>query len=270
MRKWVLSFCLVFSIFSYGQYDSALNNYTVDSGYFTSFDHTKIYYEKRGTGEPVVLIHGFIQNGESWKRLSILSELLKNGFEVITLDIRCNGRSDRKLNESAYAGDAEARDIIGLSRYLHLGKYDIIGYSRGSIIAARLLIKDRKVKKAVLGGMGTGFTNPQWPRRIMFYEALMGKPTKELEGAMKYVRQQGLDTLQLAYMQKYQPSTSPDELSKIKKQVLVICGDKDEDNGSAAALAKMIHSSVLVIVPGDHGSAPRSKEFSEAVVSFLK
>ena len=118
--------------------------------------------------------------------------------------------------------------------------------------------------------MGTGFTNPQWPRRIQFYEAFSGHPVPSLQPMMANVRKMGLDTLELAYMQKQQPSASPDELSKIRKKVLVICGDHDEDNGSAKDLAKMIHSSILVIVPGDHGGASRTNEFAEAVTSFLK
>ncbi|HEV7620606.1 MAG TPA: alpha/beta hydrolase, partial [Flavisolibacter sp.] len=151
-----------------------------------------------------------------------------------------------------------------------IGRYDIVGYSRGSIITARVLLLDKKVRKAVIGGMGTGFTNPSWPRRIMFYEAFSGKPAKELKPMMANVRKMGLDTMELAFMQKQQPSTSPDELSRIKRKVLVICGDHDEDNGSAKDLAKMIHSSILITVPGDHGSASKTKEFSEAVISFLR
>ena len=41
------------------------------SRYFTSFDGVKIYYEVRGTGKPVVLIHGFIVNGQSWKHTAV-------------------------------------------------------------------------------------------------------------------------------------------------------------------------------------------------------
>ena len=252
------------------QIDSTIYKYKSDSGYFKSFDNTSIYYESRGVGFPVVLVHGFLNTADNWKRTALLPELLKNGFHVILLDLRGNGRSDKLHSEAGYANDAEAKDIIALTRYLKLGRYDIIGYSRGSIITTRVVLLDKKVNRAVIGGMGTGFTNPQWPRRIQFSEAFMGNPTPQLQPMMANVRKMGLDTLELAYMQKQQPSATPDELSKIRKKVLVICGDHDEDNGSAKDLVKMIHSSILVIVPGDHGGASRTKEFSEAVISFLK
>lgn len=270
MFRLIILLLLFSSIHSYAQIDSSIYKFKCDSGYFQSFDNTSIYFESRGEGFPVILVHGFLNTADNWKRTTLLPELLKSGYRVILLDLRGNGRSGKLHNESGYANDAEARDIIGLSRHLQLGRYDIIGYSRGAIITARVVLIDKKVNKAVIGGMGTGFTDPEWPRRIQFYEAFMGKPTRQLQPMMANVRKMGLDTLELAYMQKQQPSASPDELSKIRKKVLVICGDHDDDNGSAHDLAKMIHSSILVIVPGDHGGAVRTKEFSEAVLSFLK
>jgi hypothetical protein len=61
---------------------------------------------------------------------------------------------------------------------------------------------DSRIKKAVLGGMGADFTDPEWPRRKMFYRALMGESVPELEGAVKRVKENGLDQLALAYLQK--------------------------------------------------------------------
>src|SRR3979411_2286396 len=78
------------------------------SGFFISFDGIKIYYEVKGNGKPVLLVHGFIVNGESWKKTSLYDDLLKGGFKVITLDLRGNGKSDKPHNPEAYAKDAEA------------------------------------------------------------------------------------------------------------------------------------------------------------------
>ena len=264
----LLAFFLIAS-FTFAQ-TNTMTPAKTDSGYYASFDGTKIYYETRGAGRPVLLVHGFIVNSSTWKNTALLQDLVSNGFQVITLDLRGNGRSDKPKNESGYANDAEAKDIMGLADHLHLNTYDVVGYSRGSIITARLLVLDKRVHKAVLGGMGTGFTDPQWPRRILFYEALSGKPVKELEGAINYVRQQGLDTLALAYMQKYQPSTSLAELAAVRQPVLVISGDQDTDNGSAGELAKMFRFAKTATVPGDHNHTAGTKAFSEKVLAFLK
>jgi len=248
---------------------SQQKNLSDTSGFFTSFDGIKIYYEVRGNGKPVLLVHGFIVNGESWKKTSLYDDLLKAGFKVITLDLRGNGKSDKPHDPEAYAKDAEARDIMGLMQMLGIDQYSVVGYSRGSIITARLLVLDKRIAKAVMGGIGIDFTNPEWPRRIMFYKALSGEPVKELEAMVKRVKESGLDQQALACMQKEQPSTSQKELGAVQQPVLIICGDKDEDNGSSQDLVKLIPKGIHATVPGDHGSASRTKEFSEKVIAFV-
>jgi pimeloyl-ACP methyl ester carboxylesterase len=239
------------------------------SEYYASSDSTKIYFEVIGTGKPVVLIHGFSSSGDSWKQSLLYNDLIRAGYKVITMDLRGNGQSDKPHVPEAYEKDAEAKDIIGIMNKLAVEQYDVIGYSRGAIIASRLLILDQRVNKTVLGGMGADFMNPQWPRRIMFYEALMGKDVKELEGMVKRIKDTGLDQLALAYTQKAQPSTSKEEFSTVNKPVLVISGIDDHDNGSSKDLAGYIANSVYVNVPGGHGGTARTHDFSAAVMNFL-
>ena len=252
------------------QTDSLSAKFPVYSNYFSSFDGTKIYYETRGAGKPVLLVHGFISTSTSWKRGRLYYDLLNAGYKVIILDMRGNGKSDKPHDSTAYDNDAEAKDIMLLMHRLKIKQYSAVGYSRGSIITARLLVLDKSVVNAVMGGMGTDFTNPNWPRRIMFYHAMMGDSIPELKGAVDYVKQQHLDQLALAYLQRSQPSTSKEILSKIKIPVLVVCGEKDSDNGSAADLAKLLANAEYATVPGDHNHASATSEFSNAVVKFFK
>jgi pimeloyl-ACP methyl ester carboxylesterase len=243
---------------------------TVATGnHFTSVDGVKIYYETKGTGEPVLLVHGFTNTSENWKKSVLYNELVKQGFQVILIDLRGNGRSARPHTPQSYENDSEAKDIMQLMDVLKIKRYSVVGYSRGAIITARLLVFDSRVSNVVLGGMGADFTNPEWPRRKMFYRALMGESVPELDGFMKYVKNSGFDPLELAYMQHGQPSTSPEELGKVNRPVMVICGTEDEDNGSAKTLAEMIPSSTYTRVPGDHNSTASTKPFSEEVVRFL-
>jgi pimeloyl-ACP methyl ester carboxylesterase len=267
MKKYLfLHVLLLASLQSFGQADAAY-----PGNWFTSHDGTKIYYEVHGEGKPVILIHGFIVNSESWKTKAVFTELLKNGYQVILPDLRGNGKSDKPHDPQAYLNDAEAKDLMRLADTLKLQNYAAIGYSRGAIITSRLLILDPRVSKAVLGGMGDDFTNPNWPRRIMFYEVLAGiKTSSELEGLLKHIKDTGLDQQALALMQFGQPSTSKGELGKIKKPVLVICGTEDEDNGSSEKLAQLIPNSKYVRVPGVHNNAHQSEEFAREVVGFLK
>jgi len=261
MKSFLFSFFILLQVYARAQADSIQ--------YFNSFDGIKIAFQVRGEGEVVLLVHGFINNGESWKRSALYTDLLSAGYKVIILDQRGNGKSDKPHTPEAYANDAEAKDIMGLMKKLGIKKYNLVGYSRGSIISARLLVLDKHVKRAVLGGIGTGFTDPEWPRRKMFYRALMGDSVPELQAMVKNVQASGLDQLALAYLQKEQPSTSQQDLKKVKKPVLVLCGDKDADQQEARELASMLKHGNFGSTPGDHGSAVRTKEFSQQILAFL-
>lgn len=237
--------------------------------YFTSFDDTKIAYTDEGKGKPVLLIHGFINTRKNWDKSELKKELLAEGYRVIVPDLRGNGDSDKPQDDEAYAQDSEILDLMFLMAELKIPKYTAIGYSRGSILLARLMTKDRRLKKAVLGGMGIDFTNPLWKRRLMFRDAFFGKPNAETQGAVDYAKSVGADLKSLYLQQKYQPVTTQKQLGQIKIKVLVIAGAEDVDNGDPKALQNAIPKSKLKIVPGDHNNTYKSKAFAKAIIDFL-
>lgn len=261
---------ILFSVKSFAQQGASAAASAIDSGYYTSFDNTRIYFEKRGSGDPVLLLHGFMGNSGSWKRSELYKELLDQGYEVILIDLRGNGRSDHPHKEDAFANDAECRDITGLMDFLKIKSYDLVGYSRGSIIAARVLRNDPRVHKAVIGGMGAAFTDTSWKLPKELYESLIHSPAPEFEGMKNDVRKQKLDSISLAYMQKQQPFTSPEDLGKIKQSVLLIRGDVDSTNGSTPALQVLIPHSIYVTVAGNHNETSGTKPFADQVIAFLK
>jgi pimeloyl-ACP methyl ester carboxylesterase len=269
MKKPVLYFVFLILVFFISRMASAQKD--SQGQYYTSFDGTKIYYEVKGNGYPVVMIHGFTGTSQGWKSGILYDNLLKAGYKVILLDLRGNGLSDKPHTDIAYANDAEAKDIMGLLNFLNIKKYNIVGYSRGSIIASRLLVLDPRVNKTVMGGMGDAYTNPNWPRRIHAYRALMGdKNLHDVDDMMNYIHSQHFDEQALAMQQKYQPSTSKLELSKIKTPVLIIRGTEDKENGSETQLQHMIPGSKLTYVPGDHNTASKNNQFSAAVFFFFQ
>lgn len=147
----------------------------------------------------------------------------------------------------------------------------MVGYSRGSIITSRLMVLDKRINKAVMGGMGADYTNPEWPRRIHAYKALMGDTTiHDVDDMMVWIRKNKFDNLALAYQQKHQPSTSAKELAGVKIPVLLIDGADDTTNGDVTVLQKMIPGAKFVTVPGDHNSAGNTIQFSAAIIGFLK
>lgn len=237
--------------------------------YFTSFDDTKIAYTDEGEGRPVLLIHGFINTRKHWDKSELKKELLAKGYRVIVPDLRGNGDSDKPQDEEAYSQDSEVLDLMFLMVELKIRKYWAIGYSRGSILLARLMTKDRRVKKAVLGGMGIDFTNASWSRRILFRDAFNGKTNEETQGAVDYAKSIGADLRSLYLQQKYQPVTTKKQLAQIKIKVLVVAGDQDLDNGAPEKLHEVIPKSKLKIVPGGHNNTYKSFEFAQAILDFF-
>lgn len=244
---------------------------TTEGSFYTAFDGAKIYYEVKGEGYPVIMLHGFTGTAQGWKNGQLYADLLKLGYKVILLDMRGNGKSDKPHTDAGYNNDAEAKDVMGLITSLGIKKYDVIGYSRGSIITSRVMVLDKRVHKAVMGGMGADYTNPNWERRIHAWKALEGDTTlHDVDDMMIWINKNPFDKVALAMQQKHQPSTSPAELAKVKIPVLLIDGTEDKTNGDVADLQKLIPHSQMASVPGDHNSASKTIQFSNAVTTFLK
>jgi len=110
----------------------------------------KIYYEDHGSGQPVVLIHGYPLNSDSWERQE--PELLSAGYRVIRYDRRGFGKSSRPTTGFDY--DTFAADLNALLEQLDLGDVVLVGFSMGTGEVTRYLGKyvSTRVRKGVLFG----------------------------------------------------------------------------------------------------------------------
>jgi non-heme chloroperoxidase len=110
----------------------------------------EIHFEDHGTGEPVVLIHGYPLNGNSWERQE--RELLANGYRVISYDRRGFGRSSQPT--IGYDYDTFAADLNALLEHLDLSNIVLAGFSMGSGEVTRYLgsYGSERVRKAALLG----------------------------------------------------------------------------------------------------------------------
>ncbi|MFC3495961.1 alpha/beta fold hydrolase [Glycomyces rhizosphaerae] len=93
----------------------------------------ELYYEDQGSGQPVVLIHGYPLNGHSWERQT--RELLAAGYRVITYDRRGFGQSSKV--GSGYDYDTFAADLNQVLETLDLRDVTLVGFSMGTGELAR-------------------------------------------------------------------------------------------------------------------------------------
>src|SRR5215471_19854097 len=86
-----------------------------------------LYYEDHGSGQPVVLIHGYPLSGTSWEKQ--LPVLLSEGHRVITYDRRGFGKSSQPT--TGYNYDTFAADLHRVIAHLKLENFTLAGFSMG-------------------------------------------------------------------------------------------------------------------------------------------
>lgn len=118
------------------------------SGFIESSDSVKIYYERDGKGEPLVLIAG--GPGDSHTYFKPYFDQLTKTFTVVYFDARGRGRSTKPFNES-YSVDKDVEDLENLRRQLGYSKLRILGHSYGGIVAeSYALAYPEKVERLIL------------------------------------------------------------------------------------------------------------------------
>ena len=297
---------------------------------FTSFDGTRIAYLDEGEGPAVILLHGgFVdglgQFGEFTRILPLLEKrqamfrevfggdlplpnpplegrpglaraLLTAGARVILPDMRGFGASDKPREKVSYENSAMARDVVALIHHLRLNAVDVIGFSMGAGIAARLLIlQPPQIKSAILAGIGdyviedTPMDFPaSWPIPDSVPRPITVRVWAE-EGARileqgEIVRGHlasahliaawvsGADPKVLAAVIRgaIAPTLPAEELQRIDVPVVILNGKADAANQKIAGLLGAIPTARASECEGDHHSTPYQPTFQQAVVLFLE
>jgi non-heme chloroperoxidase len=111
----------------------------------------QIYYEDHGSGQPVVLIHGYPLDGHSWEKQARV--LLQAGYRVIAYDRRGFGRSSQPT--IGYDYDTFAGDLHALLEHLDLSGIVLGGFSMGTGEVTRYLGRygSGRVAKAAMFGV---------------------------------------------------------------------------------------------------------------------
>ena len=109
-----------------------------------------LYYEDHGSGQPVVLIHGYPLSSASWERQ--VPVLLDAGFRVVAYDRRGFGKSSQPT--TGYNYDTFAEDLHHLITHLKLKDVVLVGFSMGGGEVARYIGRhgSKNISKAVIVG----------------------------------------------------------------------------------------------------------------------
>ena len=116
--------------------------------------NVELYYEIRGRGTPLVLVHGFACGIRSWDpQVSALS----SAHRVITYDVRGHGISDAPRDAAAYSQATSIADLHALLRSLKIKRAIVGGLSMGGNIALNFtLAYPEMVEALIVADTGAG------------------------------------------------------------------------------------------------------------------
>jgi pimeloyl-ACP methyl ester carboxylesterase len=259
----------------------------------------KIRYVAEGKGEPVVLIHGWMGDSSMWGRdksgNTKLDTSAADGFQLIALDCRGHGKSDKPHDPEKY-GPEMAADVVRLLDHLKLEKAHLIGYSSGAFIAGKVAATHpERVLSVVYGGQAPvveGAKASDFSECEIFAKAVdegkdLGsyiisitpaskpKPTEEQARAIAKFLYDGKDVKAFAVAGRSfgKLEVTEEQLKKCKAPILFIHGGNESDHvkNRVAAVRKLLdRGEVKIVEGGDHMTTLTKPEFGSAIIEFLR
>ncbi|SNR25857.1 alpha/beta hydrolase [Paracoccus sediminis] len=266
----------------------------------TTNDGTDLHVRDWGQGRPVVLIHGWPLNADSWEYQAV--KLAEAGYRVVSYDRRGFGRSGQPWN--GYDYDRLADDLAHVMDSLDLEDVTLVGFSMGGGEVARYMsrhgggVSQAVFVSSVVPGMLKSDSNPDGITRDLLEQIQAGlrkdRPAflsdffKDFygQGLMSGVSQPILDwTLDMAMLASpratlecvtaFGTTDFSDDVSKINVPTLIVHGKSDKTvpiDATARRLARMLPNAQLLEYGGaPHGlTATHADQLVEDLLTFLR
>lgn len=254
---------------------------------FARVHGARLYYEMKGSGHPLVLIHGGQMDCRMWDPQF---DLFARRYTVIRYDVHGYGRSDVPAK-----GFSHAEDLFGLLDFLRVEKASIIGLSLGGRIAVDFALSHpESVETLVLVGPGLGgyrFTDQSgWAiveaardeglekAAEMWLEHPYMTPAMEVPAIREKIRQLTIENahtwLANPIFERYLKPPAIERLSDIRVPALIVVGDRDVDDIQKIAeiLRSGIAGSEKQVIPGAGHivNMEKPEEFNQVVLGFLE
>src|SRR5262245_18243970 len=249
----------------------------------------KIHYVVEGSGEPVLLIHGFtIDLERQWRTPGVIAALAKD-HKVIAYDDRGHGKSDKPHEPKQY-GLQMIEDAARLLDHLQIKRAHVVGYSMGATITNNLLtVHPDRVISATLGGAAAKLEGDNEPsfdeqfaediesgRGITRLAQFLTPPGRPLptEEQLKVVNAgfySRNDAKALAAVIRGLRDLNVAEAKAKANQVpvLALIGSLDPLTGRVEKMGtKLTGMSTVIIEGADHMNTPGRPEFAKELLGF--
>ncbi len=219
------------------------------------------FYEEKGSGAPLILLHG---NGENCGYFKAQIEAFSKYYHVFAIDTRGHGKTPR--GTAPFTIRQFADDLLSFMAAHGIEKGHLLGFSDGGNIAMVFAIcYPERVDKLILNGANlcAAGVRPATQIPIEIGYRIAKAFAKKSEEAARNAEMLGLMV--------NSPNVPAEDLKKIRAKTLVIAGTRDMIKTShTKMIADRIPDSVLRILPGDHFIAAKTPEaFNREVLEFL-
>lgn len=243
---------------------------------FSSHDGTKLAYEQDGDGFPVLLLHGFASHSYfNWVRPGIVDKLSARGYRPVTLDARGHGASDKPHDPAAYGNDNMAADASSLLDHLGIEACHFAGFSMGGRLGLSLLVREPRIRSAVLGAIGAHTLGLTGRDHDAVTEALVAADKNQIADPVArsfrdFADATRADREALAALRRAERTGPPSGLGEVHVPVLLLCARDDPIAGPPEPVASLIPGAQMVTVEGTHLNVVNNPEFQEALVGFFE
>jgi non-heme chloroperoxidase len=215
-------------------------------------DEISLFYKDMGTGKPVVFVHGWCINCDSWEY--IMDSITESGYRCIAYDQRGCGRSDQSW--TGYDYKSLAADLDVLLNTLALNEVTLVGHSLGGGVIAQYLADygEERIKSAVIisttiPGMMKNDDNPEgldialyemavefmkkdrasytYGLAENFFNLKESNVSKEMVDWSLAITMQASSRAAVEMLNTALNSSQVEELKKINTPFLILHGDKD-------------------------------------------
>ena len=245
-------------------------------------DKVTISYEIYGSGKPIVLLHGgAVDFNYNYLQTGWVQTLTDNGFQVIGINFRGYGESDKSNDPSFYGTTNFSNDVVNLIKHLKFSKVYLIGYSMGTLIALDLLYKyPEYFSKAILMATGNGLIGvppfilenllPGFAK-VFSFDSFPSHLPKHISAYWNFINEIGLDKESMIALSlaKY-PSLTAENASKIEVPTLIISGELDLVLGKGEKTAKALPNGEYLEIKGsNHFELATEKKVHQSAIEFL-
>jgi pimeloyl-ACP methyl ester carboxylesterase len=240
----------------------------------------RIHYQVEGDGPPLVFQHGFGDSLESRYELGYV-DALKDDCQLILIDARGHGTSDKPHEPEAYSFQNVTADVVAVLDDLTVSKTHYFGFSMGGKNGFALAAyAPERLHSLIVLGIGAS-AQDHAPLDHWIASLRQGPEAVpsiwEMDAPISPTLRQrllsnDLEALMAQRMQRKDPQGFDDILQTLPIPCLLMVGEADAAYGRVKACSRLISNATFVSFPnlGHTGSFLNRAELVQHVRQFLR